>query len=125
MSDPEGRKLRDPYGREFYGQSRDVLWRGLTGELAGVHSKVLFGNEGEEDPKAQIWECAPNLVVRRNVVPFGEYHILLEGLAWLGDREMKPYSMRFVVGDDSSTPLTSGPEGATWLILTFDQVIRG
>ena len=88
----------------------------------------------------------------RNVVPFGEYHILLEGLAWLGDREMKPYSMRFVVeyhilleglawlgdremkpysmrfvvGDDSSTPLTSGHRGRNLAYpYLVDQVIRG
>ena len=121
MSDPEGRKLRNPHGREFYGQSHDVQWEELTGTLAGIRRKVLFGREGDEGPKAQICECLPNVSLQRDAAPFGEYHILVEGSAWLRDREMKPHSMCYVVGDEPATGLTSSPEGATWLILTFDQ----
>ena len=121
MTDREGRKLRNPYGREFYGESQKAPWEDLTGELAGVRRKVLFGIEDKEEPKAQIWECPPNMVLKRDAAPFGEYQILVKGSAIGGDREIKPHSMRFVEGDDPPTPFTSGPEGATWLILTYDQ----
>ena len=121
MSDREGRKLRNPYGRELTGQTKDVPWEELADGVSGVRRKVLFGREGEEGPKAHLWECAPNLIVPRDAAPFGEYHILLRGSARLGNQDIKPYSMRFVKGDDSPTPITSGAEGATWLILTFDQ----
>ena len=121
MSNPEHRKLRNPYGREFYGQSREVEWEDLKGELAGIRRKVLFGTPGEAGPKAQLWECRPNVSLQRHHAPFGEFHILVEGSAQVDDQERKPHFMRYVVGDDPPVPLPSGPEGATWLILTFDQ----
>ena len=121
MSDREKRKLRNPRGREYYGQSKEAQWEDLTGSLAGARRQVLFGKDNEEGPGAQIWECPPNMTIQQNAAPFGEYHIILKGSAQWGNQEMKPYSMRYVVGDESPTALTAGPEGATWLILNYDQ----
>ena len=121
MSNLELRNLRNPHGREFYGESREVSWEDLKGELAGIRRKVLFGTEGEAGPKAQLWECPPNASLRRHEAQFGEYHVLVEGSAQVDDQERKPHFMRYVVGDGPTAPLTSGPVGATWLILTFDQ----
>ena len=121
MSDREGRKLRNPYGREFYGQAHKVPWQDLTGDLAGIRRKLLFGQDDDTGPSAEILECPPNMVLQREAPPFGEYQILVEGSALLMDREIKPHSMRYLVGDEPPTQLASRPEGATWLILTYDQ----
>ncbi len=91
----------------------------LSGPLAGVRRKVLFGQDGDDDPKAQIWQCPAKSVLQRDTAPFGEYQVLVEGSAWMGDRLRKPYTTRYVLGDETPTPLTAGPEGATWLIVTF------
>ena len=121
MSDPVGRKYRDPNGRELFGQSKDVPWENLSGHLAGVKRKFLFGKPGEQGPKAQIWTCPPNSVTPLEAAPFGEYYILLEGSASVGEDEMKPHSVRFVIGDDPPMPLTSGSNGSSWFIATLDQ----
>ena len=121
MSDREGRKLRNPRGREYYGQEKDAQWEELMGSLAGIRQKVLFGKDDEEGPKAWIWECPPNVVLPLDVAIFGEYQIIVKGSARWDDRELKPYSMRYVVGNESPTQITAGPDGATWLILKYDQ----
>ena len=121
MDNPEERNGRDPRGREFFGQAKDVPWSTLTDELAGMRRKVLFGREDQGGPQAQLWECASGTAVQRNAAPFGEYQILITGSARLRNHEVMPYSMHYAVGDDAPTPLAAGPEGATWLLLTFDQ----
>lgn len=121
MDDPVERKRRDPRGPELFGQAKDVPWETLMGELTGVRRKVLLGGEGQDGPQGQFWECTPGATLQRSAAPFGEYQIVVAGTARLGTHEVKPYSMRYVVGDDEPTSLAAGPEGATWLLLTFDQ----
>ncbi len=121
MSDREGRKSRNPQGREFFGQSQEVQWEELQGELAGHRRKDLFGNAGQEGPKAEVWECPPNASLPREATQFGEFLVLFNGSARFEGREVKPQFIRYVVGDEAPGPIASGPEGATWLILTFDQ----
>ena len=53
MYEPEKRKLRNPDGREIFGQSGVLAWETLTGKLAGVRRKVLFGTEAK-GPMAQM-----------------------------------------------------------------------
>ena len=121
MDNPKGREGRNPNGREVIALSRDVELEELSGALAGVRRKLLVGTEDEEGPKSQLWKCASGFVLERGPTPFGEYQVLVKGSARLGDQEMKPYCMRYVVGDEAPAQITAGPEGATWLILTFDQ----
>lgn len=151
MSDREGRKSRNPHGRDMHGSSEDVPWEDLTdlgpsglrpgralygsaeispwenlaGPLAGIRRGVLFGADNENSPKAQIWECPSGAVLPRHPAPHGEYDILLAGSGHCGDARLEPYSMRFVVGDETPTPLIAGDEGASWLTLTFDQAAAG
>ena len=121
MSDQEGRKLRNPQGREFFGKSQEVEWEELQGGLAGHRRKDLFGNAGEEGPKAEVWECPANASLPREATQFGEFLVLIKGSARFEGREVKPQFIRYIVGDDSPAPIAAGPEGATWLTLTFDQ----
>lgn len=119
MSDPQGHKLRNPSGRELYGQSVDVPWEELSGDLAGVSRKTLIGKKGQDVPQAGIWQYAPERAIQWAPAPFGRFHILLEGDALLGDRRLEPYSMAYACGDDRSPVFRAGEAGATWLALTF------
>ena len=34
---------------------------------------------------------------------------------------MRPFTLRYVVGDEPPADIVCGPEGATWVMLTFDE----
>ena len=114
MQDAEGRRRRDPGGREFYGHG------GLTDlkETHGAKRTALFG-DGAEGPRAEIWRYGGAQTLERTPAPFGRFHILLEGLVRAGDLPLEPYSVFFECGDDWSTTLTAGEGGATLVSLTF------
>ena len=90
----------------------------------GSVAKFSLGCDDEKGPQAQIWELLASGILRRGVAPFGEFQILVEGSALLGDKEMAPYAMRQVRGDQAPQPIVAGPEGATWLVLTFDEKVQ-
>ena len=120
MSDPEARKHRDSNGREVFGQEDQAEWETVNGSSGGIRRKVLCTWMPETPPKAELWKYAPNLPIPQTAAPFGEYQVVVKGSAHLSNREMKPYSMRFIRGEATGSPLTSGPQGATFLVLTFD-----
>ena len=124
MEDRQARQRRDPYGRELFGSSADLPWEPVPGSEQVTEAKVLFATDGRQGPAAQLWKCSSNSSLVGRAAPFGEYQILVEGSAHLAGREVKRYFMRYVVGD-SPAPLICGPQGATWLILTFDQAAQG
>ena len=114
---PENRKVRDPYGREIMGNEKEVPWEDLK-DVPGARRKVIFEGQG---PAAQLLEYAPNTRVQLPPAPYGEWQIVVKGSARIGDQEIKPYSMRYIVGPGQPSPFIAGSEGATWLLLTFDQ----
>ena len=117
MSIRENRPFRDAFGRELVGAAKDTEWEELSGGPA-LRRKVLFAGEG---PAAQLFEYAPNSQVQLEVAPHGEWQILTAGSARIGDEEIRPYSMRYITGTDAPSPMIAGPQGATWLLLTFDE----
>ena len=121
MAEKENRKLRNIKGREVYGQSTDVEWENLTGKLAGVRRKVLFGKDNEKGPKAHILECPAGFVLQRDPAAYGEYQIITEGSAKIEGKETKPFAMHWVRGEERPAPLIAGPNGATWVLLTYDE----
>ena len=124
MQETENRKLRNPKGREIYGQSKEVPWETLAGALAGLRRKVLFGKDNEKGPKAHLFQCPAGVVVQREPAPCGEYQIILEGSAQVEGKEMKPFAMHWARGDERPAPLTAGRDGATWLMLTYDEAAQ-
>ena len=114
---PENRPFRNPYGRELVGQAKDLPWEDLPGSLA-TRQKILFAGSG---PAARLLEYTPYAQVQLESAPHGEWQILIAGSARVGTEELKPYSMRYIAGEERPSPFMAGPEGATWLLLTFDE----
>ena len=115
------RKEMNRGGRELIGRTKSVPWVEMKGEMEGVRRKVMFGEDHEEGPKAHMLECPPDQLIRREPAPHGEYQILVKGTSRVGNRGMRPFTMRYVVGDEPRADIVCGPEGATWVMLTFDE----
>ena len=117
MIHKENRAVRNPYGRELMGEAKSVYWEELK-DIPGAQRKVIFG--GEQGPAARLFEYPPGTEVQLPSASHGEWHIVVRGSARIGGEELKPYSMRYITGPEQPSPLLAGPEGVTWLLLTFD-----
>jgi hypothetical protein len=120
MSDREGRKQRNPWGREIFGQASDIAWEPAAGQPTGVEVKTLFPPAEGSGPSAELLHCPAGAEIKCKAAPHGQYHIVLEGAILLDDVEFAPYSMRYSVGESAPRALVAGPGEATVLVLTFD-----
>ncbi len=116
MAHTENRKFRNPYGREIVGEAKMAAWEDVN-DVPGARRKVIFGAQG--GPAARLLECVPGARIQLPDAPYGEWQIVVKGSAVSGNEDFKPYAMRYVVGHPSS--FIAGPEGVTWLLLTFDE----
>ena len=121
MVHTENRKVRNPYGRELLGGAAGVPWEDLK-DIPGGRRKVIFGADG--GPSAQLLEYAPGTKVQLAPALYGEWEIVVKGSAVIGDQDLRPYSHRYLVGPDQPSPFVAGPEGVTWLLLTFDEAAQ-
>jgi hypothetical protein len=126
MSDREGRRLRNPLGREIFGSAADVEWQPAPGQPAGVERKDLFAAHGEDGPRAELLRCPAGSRLTGRPAPHGQYHVVLDGTIVLAEDEvarsveLAPYSMRYSAGEDGPREFVAGPQGATVLVLAFD-----
>jgi hypothetical protein len=118
MAYKENRKVRNPYGREFVGVAEAVPWEDLSGD-PGARRKVIFGGDG--GPAAHLYQYAPGVKVDLPPAPHGQWQILVGGGARIGADDLKPYSMRYIVGTDQPSAFIAGLQGVTWLFLTYDE----
>jgi len=51
---------------------------------------------------------------------FGRYEFVVKGSAYLNGSRLGPETVRFVQNTEPIAALWSGPEGATFVVLTFD-----
>jgi hypothetical protein len=111
------RKEINRAGREMHRSASDVEWQPVPGH-EGVRRKTLISLDG--GPVAEIAECAPGVELPESTAPFGRYEFVVKGSAWLNGNQLGPETVRFVQSADRSTPLCAGRDGATFVILTFD-----
>jgi hypothetical protein len=111
------RKEINRTGREVHCSAADVEWQRVPGQQ-GMRRKTLFSPEG--GPAAEIVECAPGVELPRPAAPFGCYEFVVKGSAYLNGNKLGPETVRFVQSTDRPAALCSGPDGATFVVLTFD-----
>lgn len=124
MSDREGRKQRNPYGREFYGARADRQFFGQSSDDGwesdgDVQRSVLISTD-ECGPGAELVRYPPGAVVERPAAPYGEFVIVADGGAEIDGRPLDKYSARWIRGDGASAPMIAGAGGLTTLALTYD-----
>jgi hypothetical protein len=128
MKDRETRGLRDPYGRNMYGQSRQLFGQVGDNSLVrndGYEAEILLGTEDTDrlvEPFVDLVRLdAGNSISNSSVITeFGLFVIVFKGALQIGHDKLEPYSSYFVRGVRGDS-LAAGPEGATFLRLAFDQ----
>lgn len=124
MSDQEGRKRRNPYGRELFGQAGDQQWASAPGQPDGVEGKMLFGAHAADGdtpaPFAELLRCPAGIEITSRAVPHGQYLVVLDGSVAVDETELVPYSMRYAAGPGRPQPFRTGADGATVIVLAFD-----
>ncbi|SRR5579875_57841 len=116
MSDKEARKMINARGRELEGCAREARSEPLPG---GGSCKTLL--KDEKGVCVQIVQCPPGATFNAPAPTYGRYELMLSGCATVGDKRLNVDALRFVQGDEPETPLVCGPDGATFIVLTFDQ----
>ena len=52
---------------------------------------------------------------------YGRYEIVYKGSALVDGKRLGPKGLRFIEAGEEAVPLRCGPEGATLIVLTYDQ----
>src|SRR5206468_10319999 len=74
-----------------------------------------------EGPAAEIIECPPHLELRAPAPSYGRYEVVYKGSAVVDGKTLGPKDLRFIAAGEEAVPLRCGPEGATLIVLTYDQ----
>jgi hypothetical protein len=121
MSDREGRKRRNPYGRELFGQVQDHLWEFHEGTSEEIQRQALIHSSDHTGPRAQIFRCDPHATLTFAPPTDGAFHIVVAGSVELDGEELGRHSMRYVQGDEAPAPLVAGERGASVVEVCFGE----
>ena len=116
MSDKEARKMINARGREMEGCAREARSEPLSG---GGSCKTLVSDQS--GVCAQIVECPAGAVFQGEAPVHGRYQLLLKGSVTVDGKRLDAESLRFVQGNEPEAPLVCGPDGATFMVLSYDQ----
>ncbi len=121
MADRDARRHINLKGRHLYGAAADTQWT-LLPEFEGARSKPLI--PPASGPYAVMIECPPRTLVNLPSAPNGRYEVVLAGSASVSGRTLLPPGFRYVHDDKRVAPVEAGPDGATLMLLAFDQDAR-
>jgi len=116
IRDPLLRKEINRTGREIHRSAREVEWQSVPGH-GGVRRKVLISFDGA--PAAEVLECDSGSELPSSPAPFGRYEFIVKGSAFLNGTKLGAQTVRFVQGTEPTASLCSGPDGASFVVLTF------
>jgi hypothetical protein len=118
MRDRERRRQANTMGRELTRCAHEVDWEPLPG-YEGARRKILIPES--QGLSAEIVECPPDTEFAAAVPTYGRYEVILKGSATVDGERLEPKGLRFVAAGEPAVPLKCGPEGATLIVLTYDQ----
>jgi hypothetical protein len=117
MADRDARRQINLKGRHLYGAAADSEWT-LTPEFAGIRCKQLI--PPASGPYALMLECPPHTLLNLPNAPYGRYEVVLNGSASIAGRMLLPPGFHYVRNDSLTIPIETGSEGATLMLLAFD-----
>jgi hypothetical protein len=118
MQDKERRRQANTRGREITRCAHEVEWEPMPG-YQGARRKVLIPENA--GPAVEIIELPPGAELTAEAPTYGRYEVILSGSARADGKELGPKGLRFVAAGEQVTPLTCGLEGATVIVMTYDQ----
>jgi hypothetical protein len=118
MRDKERRRQANTRGREITCCAHEVEWEPLPG-YAGARRKILI--PASQGPSAEIIECPAGMAFTAGAPTYGRYEVMLTGSAEVEGKQLGPKGLRFVAAGEQAVPLKCGPEGATLIVLAYDQ----
>jgi hypothetical protein len=118
MRDKERRRQANTRGRELTRCAHEVEWEPAPGR-EGARRKVLI--PASAGPATEILECPPHMELTAPAPAYGRYEVIYQGSAFADGKHLGPRGLRFIAAGENAGPLTCGPEGATVIVLTFDQ----
>jgi hypothetical protein len=121
MADRDARRQINLKGRHLYGSAADIEWIAMP-EFNNLRSKPLI--PPSSGPSAVMIECPPRKLLRLPSAPYGRYEIVLSGSATFSGRVLPPPGFHYVQGAGETTCLEAGPDGATLMLLAFDEDAR-
>jgi len=117
LKDKETRSVINRKGRHLHGSERDARPEPVPG-CPGARQKTLISDARGVNVK--IFECPPGMELKLDAPTYGRFELITKGSAVLNDKELGEETLRFVRGDTAETPLRSGPQGATVIVMTYD-----
>jgi len=121
MADRDARRQINLKGRHLYGAAADTQWTPLP-EFGCARSKLLI--PPGSGPYAVMIECPPRTPVNLPHAPYGRYEVVLAGAASVSGHALRSPGFRYVSDDQRVAPMEAGPDGATMMLLAFDQDAR-
>jgi hypothetical protein len=118
LKQPGARTNLNRTGRQLSGTAGEAAWEPLPGQ-PGARRKVLLSEAS--GPGVQIVECAPDTVLNVGATQYGRFEFITAGMATLAGRPLARKTLRFVRGTRDFAPLKAGPDGATVIVLSFDE----
>lgn len=118
MKDPDAREQANPAGREIAASAEDIEWE-ASPEVAGARRKVLIGEAS--GLRVEVIEAPAGAEIEAGPAPHGRYDVVVEGSATIGGQEVKNSNLRYFQGDEAPGSMVCGPEGATIVMLQYDE----
>lgn len=98
--------------------AHEVAWEPIP-TYEGARRKVLL--PASQGPAAEIIECPPHTQFTAPVPAYGRYEVVYQGSVFVDGKKLGPKGLRFVGAGEEAAPLRCGPEGATLIVLTYDE----
>jgi hypothetical protein len=121
MADRDARRQINLKGRHLFANADDIEWKPLP-KFDGARAKWLI--PAASGPYAVVIECPPGAPINLPRAPYGRYEVVLAGSASISGRTLIPPGFRYVHNSEQAALMEAGCDGATLMLLAFDQDAR-
>jgi hypothetical protein len=117
LKNKEMRSEINSRGRHLHGSEHGAMQEPVPG-CAGATQKTLIS-----DPRGvnvKIFECSAGTELMLDAPYYGRFELITKGSAMLNGKELSEETLRFVQGATPEAALICGPQGATIIVMTYD-----